>query len=101
VQARALRRAQLPASVGKTWSDSEEQQLRQEYQNEMALTDIEREKQCGYTFLVTGFRFGARRGDNGPPVSSRCAKPPGKPQPDAAEAPTDAMPQGVAEAAAG
>jgi hypothetical protein len=34
VQARALRRAQLPASVGKTWSDGEEQQLREEFANE-------------------------------------------------------------------
>ena len=34
VQARALRRAQLPASVGKTWSDSEEQQLKEEFANE-------------------------------------------------------------------
>ncbi len=31
VQARALRRAQLPASVGKTWTDVEEQQLRDEF----------------------------------------------------------------------
>jgi hypothetical protein len=30
VEARALRRAQLPESVGKTWTDEEEQQLRSE-----------------------------------------------------------------------
>jgi hypothetical protein len=31
LQARALRRAQLPASVGKTWSNDEERQLREEF----------------------------------------------------------------------
>ena len=40
VQARTLRRAQLPAGVGKTWSDSEEQQLREEYQQDMPIPDI-------------------------------------------------------------
>jgi hypothetical protein len=31
VSARALRRAQLPGSVGKTWSDEEERQLKAEF----------------------------------------------------------------------
>jgi hypothetical protein len=31
VSARALRRAQLPESVGKTWSDDEERQLKEEF----------------------------------------------------------------------
>jgi len=31
VQARAQRRAQLPAGVGKSWSDDEERQLREEF----------------------------------------------------------------------
>jgi hypothetical protein len=31
VNARALRRAQLPESVGKTWSENEEQQLKAEF----------------------------------------------------------------------
>jgi hypothetical protein len=31
VNARALRRAQLPGSVGKTWSDDEERQLKEEF----------------------------------------------------------------------
>lgn len=33
IQARAQRRAQLPAGVGKSWSDDEEQQLREEFSN--------------------------------------------------------------------
>jgi len=33
VQARILRRAQLPESVGKTWTDDEQQQLRTEFAN--------------------------------------------------------------------
>ena len=33
-------------------------------------------EQHGCTFLVTGFRFGAKRG-GGPAASSRCAMPPG------------------------
>jgi hypothetical protein len=40
VQARAQRRAQLPASVGKSWSDSEESRLRKEYQQDMPIPDI-------------------------------------------------------------
>jgi hypothetical protein len=40
VQARALRRAQLPAGVGKPWGDSEEQQLRDEYHRNTPLPDI-------------------------------------------------------------
>ena len=39
VNARAARRAQLPASVGKSWSDDEESQLREEYQH-MPIPDI-------------------------------------------------------------
>jgi hypothetical protein len=31
VEARALRRAQLPESVGKTWTDEEEQELKAEF----------------------------------------------------------------------
>lgn len=33
VQARAQRRAQLPAGVGKSWSDDEERRLREEFTN--------------------------------------------------------------------
>jgi hypothetical protein len=33
VQARAQRRAQLPAGVGKSWSNDEERQLREEFAN--------------------------------------------------------------------
>lgn len=44
-----------------------------------------------YTFVVTGFRFGAKPGDRGSPVTSR-ADPPHPPSADAAE--------GVLEAAA-
>jgi hypothetical protein len=33
VEARQLRRAQLPESVGKTWTDDEQQQLRTEFAN--------------------------------------------------------------------
>lgn len=41
VQARALRRAQLPESVGKTWTEKEELQLKEEYQQlDMPIPDI-------------------------------------------------------------
>src|SRR5882724_7576922 len=33
VEARVLRRAQLPESVGKTWTDEEERQLKAEFEN--------------------------------------------------------------------
>ena len=40
VQARALRRAQLPPSVGKTWEDKEERKLREAYQQGMPIPEI-------------------------------------------------------------
>jgi len=41
VQARALRRAQLPASVGKSWTEEEELQLKEAYQKQhMPVPDI-------------------------------------------------------------
>jgi len=40
MQARALRRAQLPESVGKTWSDEEEKQLRKEFKQATPIPDI-------------------------------------------------------------
>jgi single-stranded DNA-binding protein len=47
--------------------------------------DTQGEKQYGHTFIVTGFRFGARRGEHGSPVTAR-PTPPDKPDTDAAEA---------------
>ena len=43
------------------------------------------EKQLGHTFIVTGFKFGARRGGYGSPTTSRPAVP-DKPLPAAADA---------------
>jgi DNA-binding NarL/FixJ family response regulator len=40
VNARALRRAQLPGSVGKTWSEQEEQQLKEEFSAGESVRDI-------------------------------------------------------------
>jgi hypothetical protein len=40
VKARAQRRAQLPASVGKAWSDEEEWQLREEFKREESIPII-------------------------------------------------------------
>ena len=48
-------------------------------------TDQGGEKQLGHTFIVTGFRFGARRGGHGSPTTSRPAVP-DKPLPAAADA---------------
>lgn len=48
-------------------------------------TDKQGEKQHGHTFIVTGFRFGARRGEDGSPIAARPA-PPDKPDTDAAHA---------------
>ena len=58
-------------------------------------------RKYGHTFVVTDFRFGAKRGDNGPAISSRCARPPDTPQPDAGQAEPPPVPQDEAEAAAG
>lgn len=46
-------------------------------------TDEQQGKQHGHIFVVTGFRFGARRGEHGPPVTCRC-DPPTRPLVDAA-----------------
>jgi DNA-binding NarL/FixJ family response regulator len=40
VSARALRRAQLPESVGKSWSDEEEQRLKEEFAGGESVPDI-------------------------------------------------------------
>jgi hypothetical protein len=40
VEARMLRRAQLPESVGKSWSEEEEQQLKAEFANSEPIPDI-------------------------------------------------------------
>ena len=48
-------------------------------------TDQGGEKQLGHTFIVTGFKFGARRGGHGSPTTSRPGIP-DKPLPAAADA---------------
>ena len=48
-------------------------------------TDKQGNKQHGHTFIVTGFRFGARRGEDGSPIAARPV-PPDKPDTDAAQA---------------
>jgi single-stranded DNA-binding protein len=48
-------------------------------------TDRQGNKQHGHTFIVTGFRFGARRGEDGSPIAAR-PTPPDKPDTDAAQA---------------
>ncbi len=64
-------------------------------------TDRQGEKQQGHTFIVTGYRFGAKRGDNGPAADARCARPPDNPQSDAAQVEPDSVPKEMAEAAVG
>jgi len=44
------------------------------------------EKKQGVTFIVTGFRFGAKRGDPGAPAVSCQCMPPDAPQPQPAQA---------------
>jgi len=39
-----------------------------------------------HTFIVTGFRFGARKGSSGPPTTRACNRPPVTPGPPAEEA---------------
>ena len=51
-------------------------------------TDKQGERQHGHTFIVTGFRFGARRGERGSPITVRPGVP-DKPLFDAAEAATE------------
>jgi single-stranded DNA-binding protein len=46
-------------------------------------TDEQQGKQHGHIFVVTGFRFGARRGEHGSPITCRCV-PPTRPLADAA-----------------
>ncbi len=46
-------------------------------------TDKQGGKQHGHVFIVTGFRFGARRGEHGSPAGCHC-DPPDKPLVDAA-----------------
>jgi single-strand DNA-binding protein len=46
----------------------------------------QREKQCGYSFLVTGFRFGTRSGNDGLPVACQCGKTPNTPKSGVAQA---------------
>ena len=48
-------------------------------------TDKGGERQYGHTFIVTGFKFGARRGGDGSPIAVR-TNPPDKPVTDAEEA---------------
>lgn len=40
MNARMLRRAQLPESVGKAWTEDEEWQLKEEYEQKMAIAGI-------------------------------------------------------------
>jgi single-strand DNA-binding protein len=47
-------------------------------------TDKGGERRYGHTFIVTGFKFGARRGEDGSPIAVR-PTPPDKPLTDAAE----------------
>jgi single-stranded DNA-binding protein len=51
-------------------------------------TDKQGERQYGHTFIVTGFRFGARRGERGSPIAVRPGIP-DKPLVGAAEAATE------------
>ena len=60
MKARMERRAQFPGNVGRSWSKEEEETL-------------------------VGFRFGAKRGDRGSPMTSHI-DPPHPPSSDAAEA---------------
>ena len=46
--------------------------------------DCQGNKQLGHTFIVTGFRFGAKRGGLGSPVAHR-SSPPDTPSSDTAE----------------
>ncbi len=46
-------------------------------------TDKQGGRQHGHIFIVTGFRFGARRGEHGSPTACHC-DPPDKPLVDAA-----------------
>jgi len=46
--------------------------------------DCQGNKQLGHTFIVTGFRFGAKRGGLGSPVAPR-SSPPDAPSSDTAE----------------
>jgi single-stranded DNA-binding protein len=64
-------------------------------------TDKQGEQQHGSTYIVTGYRFGATHGDNGPAASSRCARPPDKPLPEAGQAEPDSVQKEMAQAAAG
>lgn len=64
-------------------------------------TDKQGEMQHGHTFIVTGYRFGATHGDNGPAASSRRARPPDTPQPDTGRAEPDPAPQEMTQAVAG
>jgi single-strand DNA-binding protein len=48
-------------------------------------TDKGGERQYGHSFIVTGVKFGARRGGDGSPIALR-TNPPDKPLTDAAEA---------------
>jgi single-stranded DNA-binding protein len=43
-------------------------------------------RQCGYCFVVQGFRFGARRAPPGSPITQTCNRPPNAPLNAAAEA---------------
>jgi single-strand DNA-binding protein len=49
-------------------------------------TDDQGDKQRGHTFIVTGFRFGAKRGGPGSPVARRRAPPDTSPAETAAAA---------------
>ena len=53
-------------------------------------TDKQGERQHGHTFIVTEFRFGARRGERGSPIAVRPGVP-DKAFVDAAEAPTEVV----------
>lgn len=56
------------------------------------------EKRQGHAFVVTGFRFGAKHGDNGPATAARNARPPAPPPLPPAEAETHNKARGEAAA---
>jgi single-stranded DNA-binding protein len=55
------------------------------------------ERHRGHTFIVTGFRFGAKRSDPEAPAASQCM-PPDTPQPESAQAEADEEAQDGASA---
>lgn len=59
------------------------------------------QRQEGHTFIVTGYRFGAKRGNPPSPCGLQRGELPDKPQPGAAELQEEPMPQHAQRVAAG